>query len=844
MILSDQASDRSDGEMAALIKDLRYAFRSLWRRPGFTVIVLATLALGIGVNCALFTCFNLFLRPKPVKEPESIVRLTFEGARREDRFSFPDYIYVRDHNQSFSDVIAVQENEKFLLGENRANVEPEEILGNFVSDNYFAMLGGSTVLGRTFTPEENTVAGRDAVVVLSHRFWQRRFGGDPQLIGRPLLLNGKLFTVIGVTSTSFVGLRYEMPDIWLPLSMRGAMATVYFEEIPPEQRDWYGGRDFQWLSLHARLKPGATVAQARGDMDVILARLDRKSTGEPKKTIGVELINEVRPENEVWGVMALVLGAGGLVLLIACFNIANMQLARSISRHKEFGVRLSLGASRWRLVRQLLTESLLLAGLGGIAGVLLAWWSLNLFLTSALQRYGGGDVMRLALDLSPDARVLTFSFGLALLSGIAFGLVPALLATRTNLISVIKSEAAHAGARSRRWRLSGVLVVAQVAICFVLLIPAGLLLRSVQHVLANDPGFDAKKLLSVAYSLELSRCDAECAKVFQQQLMARLLALPGVKNVSLDRESDGRATLTLLDQVTNGPKQFLRVPVEAIPETYLNTIGTPTVLGRGFTKEEVNNKSPLAIVSESTARNLWPGENALGKLLRIEEPLRNGRTDVIASSAQVVGVARDNQMYHVGQTPPLFIYLPGATPGEIDTTILLRTSLDAMTLKDIVRREAYAVEPVLRLSVNTFEELIAKDESVLSARAASHGATLLGTLALLLASIGIYGVMTWSVVQRTREIGIRIALGAQRYNVVTLMLRQGMWMSLFGIVIGIPASLVAARLLNSLLFGLSATDGLTFVLVTILLIAVMLVACYLPARRATKVDPLVALRYE
>ncbi len=828
-----------------MLNDIRYSIRMLMKRPGFTAIVVITLALGIGVNTALFTAFNIFLRPKPVKEPESIVRLTFEGARRENRFSFADYVYLRDHNQSFSGVIAAQEEEKFLLGENKRNSEPEEILGNFVSENYFSMLGGSTLLGRSFSSQENSVAGRDAVVVLSHRFWQRRFGGDRQLVGRSLLLNGKPFTVIGVTNPAFVGLRYEMPDVWLPLAMRAAMPTVHFEEIAPEKRDWYGGREFQWLTLHARLKPEKTIGEARSEMDVLLGQLNSEPDANSRKnTIGVEPINDLRAENEFRGVMALVLGASGLVLLIACFNIANMQLARAISRQKEICVRLCLGAGRWRVVRQLLTESLLLAGVGGVAGVLLAWWSLNLFLTAALSRYGGGDVFRLALDLSPDGRVLAFSFALALLSGIAFGLVPALRATRANLIGVIKSEGANASGRASRSRLSSALIVAQVSLCFVLLIPAGLLLRSVQRVLASDPGFEANKLLSVGYSLELSGYDAERAKLFQQQLMGRLSTLPGVQSVSLDSEFYGRSVVTLLDQSGSGPKQFSSVPVEAIPETYLETIGAPIVLGRSFTSEEVKAKAPLLVVSESTARNLWPGERALGKLLRIEQPSRNGDTDTIVSSGQVVGVARDNQINRVGQTPRLFIYVPGATPGESDTTLLVRTSTDAAALKDLARREAYALEPVLRLFISTFEEKIAKDRTVLSARGASHGATFLGMLALILASVGIYGVMAWSVVQRSREIGIRMALGAQQHNVLALVLRQGMKLVLLGVVIGLPASLAATTLLKSMLFGLSATDALTVGTVTALLLGVTLVACYLPARRATRVDPLETLRYE
>lgn len=825
-------------------QDFKYSVRMLLKRPGFTAIVVTTLALGIGVNAALFTTFNLFLRPKPVQDPETIVRLSFESGRREDRFSFPDYVYIRDHNHSFSSVIATQEEEHFLLGENRPNVEPEEVLGNFVSGNYFATLGGGTHLGRFFTSAENSVMGRDAVVVLTYKFWQRRFGGDMQVVGQNLLLNGKSFTIIGVTSRDFVGLRYQMPDLWLPLAMRGAMPTVYFEDIAPERRDWYGARAFPWLTLHARLNPGTNAVQARSEMDMLLGQLDTGSSAGPKPSIGVYPISEIKDENELWGVMALVMGASGLVLLIACFNIANMQLARAISRQKEIGVRLCLGAGRWRLVRQLLTESLLLAGVGGVAGVLLAWWSLNLFLSLVLARYSGGDVTRLAFDLAPDWRVLAFSFGVALLSGIAFGLVPALRATRPDLIGVIKSEGTSATGRSSRSRLSSALVVAQVSICLVLLIPAGLLLRSVQRVLATDPGFAARNLISVGYSLELSGYNDERAKIFQQQLIARLNALPGVQGVSLDREFDGRAIVTLLDQANNGPKQFSGVPVETIPETYLQTIGTPILTGRNFTPEEVNAKAAVAIVSESTARNLWPGDSPLGKLVRLEEPQRNGGTRLLSSSAQVIGVARDNQMFRVGQTPPAFFYLPGATPGESDTTLLVRTSGDAAALKDVVRRETYALEPVVRLFISTFDEKIAKDTSVLSAQAASHGATFLGTLALILASVGIYGVMAWSVVQRTREIGIRMALGAQSYNVLALVLRQGMKLVLLGIAIGVPVSLAAAQLLKSMMFGLTAVDALTIGAVTTLLIGVTLIACYLPARRATHVDPVETLRTE
>jgi predicted permease len=487
-------------------------------------------------------------------------------------------------------------------------------------------------------------------------------------------------------------------------------------------------------------------------------------------------------------------------------------------------------------------ESLVLSVVGGVAGVLLAWWSLNLFLSVVFVRYAGDEMLRVALDLTPDWRVLTYSFGLALLSGIAFGLVPALRATRPDLIGIVKSEGSTSSGRSARSRLSGALVVAQVTACFVLLIPAGLLVRSVQLNLTTDPGYEAKNLLSVEYSLELSGYDAERAKIFQQELMARLAALPGVQSVSLDREFNQNGTITLLDQSRTGQNQYSNVPIDGIPSTFLDTIGTPLVLGRGFTAEEVNARTPVLIVSESTARNLWPGESALGKLLRIEQPLRNGETKSLFSSAQVVGVARDNQIYRSGETPQLIVYIPGATPGKMDTSVLVRTTSDAAALKDLARREAYAIEPVLRLDVDTFEELIAGQQTIMTA--ASHGATALGVLALMLAVIGLYGVMAWLVVQRTREIGIRMALGAQAHNVLVLVLMQGMKLVLIGLLIGIPVSLAAAQVLSSMLIGLTTSDALAIGGVTLLLVGVTLLACYLPARRATRVDPLETLRYE
>jgi len=835
--------------MRTLIQDLRFGARMLLKKPGFTLIAVLTLALGIGVNTALFTGFNFFLRPKPIKDPDTVVSLEYQGSRREIRFSYPDYAYFRDHAQVFSDLIAAHEDEKFLLGAKTTGVEPEdpeepeEIDGNFVSDNFFSTLGGGALLGRFFTPEENRVPGRDAVVVLSHHFWQRRFAKDPQIVGRTLLLNGKPFTVIGVTSPDFVGLELEMVDIWLPLMMRAEVATVHFEDIAAENRDWFGKRDFQWLSLHARLKPGKTPDEARAEMALLLRRLARINPEiDPKDSVSVGPISGITGDQ--WRMMGAVLGASGLVLLIACSNIANMTLARAAGRQKEIGVRLCLGASRWRVIRQLLTESFLLAALGGAAGVLLAWWSFDLLFTVALTRYDGGNPAKLALDLSPDARMLAFSILISLFSGIAFGLVPALRATRLDLITVIKDEGAGASGRvARSWLRSG-LVVAQVSLCLVLLIPAGLLLRDLKRVLGADPGFMAKNVLFVSYSLELSGYDPPRAELFTRQLIERLAALPGVLRVSPPREFAGRVTITLPGENGTGDRTFDRALHQWVTANFLETIGTPLIQGRGFTSEEAQAKAPVVIVSETTARNLWPSENPLGKTLRMERRLRDGRSEVIFPAAQVIGIARDNQIYRVGQIPPLFFYAPKTLTGGMDSVLLARTARDAASMKELARREAFALEPVLRLGVNTMEENIVGATSVNEARAASELAACLGALALLLAAIGIYGVMAWSVAQRTREIGIRMALGAETHDVLKLVLRQGMKLTLLGVVIGVAVSLAVTQMMKSLLFGLSATDPVTYMGVVLLLAMVALLACWIPARRAAKVDPMVALRHE
>ncbi|MCI0391009.1 MAG: ABC transporter permease [Acidobacteria bacterium] len=835
--------------MQNLWQDLRYGVRMLFKHPGFTLIAIITLSLGIGVNTALFAGFNLLLRPTQLKDPDSIVKIECQTEDASRNFSYFEYVYYRDHTQTLTDLLPTYE-EKFLVGEQNPGVEPVGIKGIFASDNYLSILGGSMQLGRFFTEEENRVEGRDAVVVFSHYFWQQRFAGDRNVVGRTLLLNGKPFTVIGVTSPDFVGLQMEMPDVWLPLMMRADESTVHFAGPKFMDRDWFGDQEFQWLSLHARLKPGKIVAEAQAELALLQDQLPRAAEAPGSKNfISVVPAFSIGGKKSYWITMAVVLGASGLVLLIACSNIANMLLARAAARQKEIGVRLALGASRWRVIRQLLTESFLLAVSGGVAGVLLARWSVEMLFPWVFARSNGGNFDKTALSLSLDWRVLVFALLLSLLSGVAFALVPALRATRPDLIAVINDDhVGFSGRIARSWLRNG-LVVGQVALCFVLLIPAGLLLRALAKALASDRGYETNKQLVVEYSRELSGGGAPNAREFRQQLITRLAALPDVRSVCPQYDFGGLVRIILPDD--RGPEgqgmagnEFEQVPFQWVTARYLDTIGTPLIYGRGFTVEEVESKIPVIIVSQSTANNLWPGENPLDKTMRVEQQLSDGSICVIIRVAKVIGVARDNQIYRSGHIPPLFFYAPQTPPIGVFRQLLVRTARDAASMKELVRKEAFALEPRLHLSVGTMDAVFGEASSINATRIASELATALGSLALLLATLGLYGVMAFSVAQRTREIGVRMALGARASHVQMLVIAQGMRLVLIGVLIGVPISMTVSNVMKSMLFGLSTLDPATYVGVTLLLAIAGLIACWMPARRAAKVDPMIALRRE
>jgi predicted permease len=812
--------------MEGLKSDLRFAVKMLLKNPVLNALAILSLALGIGANTAIFSLTNfLFLRALPdVDEPESLVKI-FNKSRLSDygSISYPDYRDYRDANRVFSQFIAYGSEPMSLdLGGT-----PERVRGEMVSGNYFSSLGVKPALGRLVSPEDDR-PGAAPVAVLSYGLWQRGFGSDPKVLGGSLRLNGNPFVVLGVAPPRFRGLELEKKtDLWIPIAQS---PLIYPQGPSPLEQRALG----LWR-LVGRLRTGVRLEQASANLAAIGQQLNQQYPGRPPRNpllmTAIETTFSPADRSAVSHLVGLLMAVVGLVLLIACVNIANLMLARTARRRRELSVRQTLGADRGRLVRQLLTESMLLALLGAAGGLALAYATLPFLARFQLPS-------EIALDLDLDGRVLGFAIVLALVTGLLVGLAPALRASRPDLVSALKDTPAPGQVRGLGLR--SLFVVAQVALCLVLLISAGLFLKSLQRLQAIDPGMEPENLATISIDLGAAGYSEEQGKAFYRQLLERIGHIPGVRAVSLGSalpiEGDFSAVPFFSDEIPEA-REGIKINVNLVAPDYFRAIGLPLLQGRDFTSADAGPPS-VGIVNQTLAERFWPGQNPIGKRLRF--------SGSDGAMLEVIGVAANGKYTSLREQPQPFIYLPYLQVYELFATtkhLLVRTSIEPARLFADIRREVQTLNGSLPVfDSETMESHLAT--FLAQERQTALLLLLLAGLALLLASMGLYGVMSYSVSQRTREIGIRIAIGAGRGDVIRQLITESARLIVVGSVIGLVAALLATRLISSLLYGVSATDAATFILAFAVLAAVGMTAGFFPARRAASVNPMIAIRYD
>jgi predicted permease len=816
-----------------LLTDLRYALRLLAKQPALTLAVVLLLALGLGASTTIFTLLNaILIRLLPgIAAPERLVMLgrTHQG-QGFDPSSYPNYRDYRDQNSVFSGVCAF-DHTAFSLSS--AGVT-ERAQGAVVSGNYFEVLGVRPAAGRFFLPQEDQAPGRDLVAVISHRLWQGRFGADPAVVGSKLLLNARPFTVVGVAGQGFLGARTQRPvDVWVPI-----MAQAHDLSGP----QWREQRRANWLDLIARLKPGLEHGQAAANLATIARRLEAAYPKENKsKGIVVAPYHPLGPDaaRDTGAMLGILTAVTGLVLLVACANVANLLLAQASTRRREIAIRLALGAGRARLVRQLLVEGLLLAFAGGLASLLVAMWGAEPIFTL----FPPSEGVPVPLDLSPDARVAAYAAALAALSALVFGLAPAWQASRPDLTPALKAgEGAIVGRRSR---FSQGLVVFQVALCAVLLVGAGLFERTLGNLRSIDPQMKTDNMLLLSLAPALNGYQPPAARQLYAQLLERIGGLPGVVSVTTAQIVPFSQRGLALGRLFAGAAEQgegLQADCNLVGPGYLGAMGIPLIAGRDFERSDRDGAPRVAIINQNLARRLWPDQNPLG------QPVRIGKPD--SEPWQIVGVAQDSRYRSAVEKVRPFYYLPsdqlsvpGFTALTLDRTLHMRTAGNPLPLIEPVRRVVRGVDPHLPLyDIKTLDAHL--DASFWPQRLAATLVGLFSLLATVMATLGLYAVMANHVARRTREIGLRMALGATPPAILRATLRRGLAVAAGGLAAGLLVALVAARLLGSLLYGVKPADPLTFAGVAGLLVAVALAACYLPARRATRVDPAVALRHE
>ena len=806
--------------MQRLIQDLRFAVRGLVKRPGFTLIAVMTLALGIGSSTAIFSVVDAaIIKGLPYQEADQLFHM-WERVPQKDfdqrEFSYPDY---QDYLQNKVVEIAAYTGGGTILNDNGTS---ERVSAPLVSANFFSVLGVQSIKGRTFQTGEDQQNGPHLAVV-TYPFWQSHFGGSENVVGQQLNLAGQSYTIIGVLPQSF---QFAMrpADLFLPYQPTQNQLT---------RRYMHG------TNLIARLKPGVTAAQAQSELSIIANNITQQfkesHTGVTLKLIPLQeqVVGQVKP------ILMLLLAAVGFVLLIACANVASLLLTRSLARQKEVAIRAALGASRWRVARQLLTESVLLSVVGGIAGLFLAYAGTRALVRMLPQNQIAA--LPFLANLHVDARMLVFSFGLSVLTGIIFGLAPAIQSTRAELTGVLKEGGRNASAGSGH-RLRTALVIAEIALAVVLLVGSGLLLKSLFRLLQTSPGFNPQNLLTMTVVLPTQKyTDANSQISFQDQLNERVGSLPGVASVgtvNILPLQPGNTTVVYVEgDPIPAPGQALEANIRTVNESYFQTLQVPMIAGRAFDARDKANSTAVVIVGKTMADRLFGGRNPIGRRLRY--------SGLEAPPMEVVGVVGDIKITGLDQVTRPVIYYPFRQNSSIFSNLVVRTNADPTALANSIRSGIQAIEPQAAIfNVQTMPALISATPAAFIRR---FPATLVGVfaaLALLLASIGIYGVVSDSVAQQTHYIGVRMALGARATDIMRLVLKEGLVLATTGIGIGIVAAFGLMRLISALLFGVQTHDASVFVIVTASLFAVILFACYLPARRATKVDPLIALRYE
>jgi len=807
-----------------MFQDLRFGVRMLLKQPGFTLIAILTLALGIGANTAIFSVVNaVLLRALPYPEPGRLVRFWESNPGRdwlEFGASAPNFADWRKQQSVYEQLAAYEFNTFNFTGSG----EPERVAAVSVTANFFSVLGVAPAHGRNFLPEEEQ-SGRNRVAILSDGLWQRRFGADPNLIGHQIQLNGESYTVVGVMPPRFQ--LTQGTELWAPLTLDPA--------VQPRRAD----RSIRNLSVIGRLKPGVGLAQAQAAIDTIARQLEQQY---PASNAGwgvrMSTFYDWLVPEQIRRSMLVLFAAVGFVLLIACANVANLLLARASARQREMAIRAALGASRWRVIRQLLSESLLLSTLGGLVGLLLAFWCTNLIKASTSLDIPRLDETRL------DVKALGFTFLIALITGLIFGLAPAWQASRLALNETLK-EGGRSGGGSQRQRLRGALVIAEVALALVLLIGAGLMIRSFAHLQNVPLGFTPENVLTMRLTLPAAKYGQGAPRVnFFDQLLQRLHGVPGVIDASAVTELPLAGGGTWAEEVQLEGRAPDGTPrsagVNAVLPRYFHTMGIPLLAGRDFTEQDRGafwlGETPLTwIVNETFARRYWPNENPLGKRFRIGDNRNPFGT--------VIGVAGDVRSLSLEQEARPAFYVSHGHYSLPALTVVVRTSAPPEALTAALRAQVYALDPDLPVyNLRPLEQVVAN-----AAGQPRFHTLLLGLFsaaAALLAAIGIYGVMTYTVTQRTHEIGIRLALGAQARDVRALVAGQGLKLALTGVALGLAAAFALTRLMKSLLYAVSPTDPLTFGVIALLLLSVALLACWLPARRATKVDPMIALRHD